>query len=461
MHPAKGQREGDCILTSTLRMSTCRAGRWRVSSQCPGSDSLSAAHLCVERGRERRLAHQGGLLVLEPRILVEAGAAEEITGHSVQCSSRLDSTKADRESASERIAARQAESKSSGVGWPSPFTARCYSRIEMASWGSNRQDSLPPAYGRQASWSATDGWSHDAAAPQAPTAGYSFDNSTGAGPTATQAPAARPRAATNASGFADAAAVEGDDWELPPLERVQVVLKGDMQGWAFVKHHVWTVVHPDKGTSVERRYSDFVWLVESLTKRYPFRLLPALPPKRIQVSGHYLATDELFLERRRRGLERALTALLAHPVLKRDALVNAFMTEQRVRARPGCLDANVELTRRNERAGPVRIPQIARTLARRRVDLSDLDPNRTRLAPYRSRNPPDFGPPARDPPRRVVDPHHLHGGQDRAPQAEPRPRVCQLPRRARERGRDLSGGLATERGWSSRAAHPIGGEFNI
>jgi sorting nexin-8 len=226
-------------------------------------------------------------------------------------------------------------------------------RIEMASWGSTRQDSLPPAYGRQASWSASDGWgTNDAAAPPPPTisatAGYSFDNATGAGPTATPAPAARPRAATNASGFADAAAVEGDDWELPPLERVQVVLKGDMQGWAFVKHHVWTVVHPDKGTSVERRYSDFVWLVESLTKRYPFRLLPALPPKRIQVSGHYLATDELFLERRRRGLERALTALMAHPVLKRDALLNAFMTEQRVRARPRLLSANVRADKTNE-----------------------------------------------------------------------------------------------------------------
>jgi hypothetical protein len=44
--------------------------------------------------------------------------------------------------------------------------------------------------------------------------------------------------------------------DLDPFRRVQVVLKGDMQGWAFVKHHVWTVVHPDKGTSVERRYSE-------------------------------------------------------------------------------------------------------------------------------------------------------------------------------------------------------------
>ncbi|GAA5861824.1 hypothetical protein JCM3774_001315 [Rhodotorula dairenensis] len=203
----------------------------------------------------------------------------------------------------------------------------------MASWGSSKQESLPPAYGRQGSWSATDGWTHggDAAAPPpiSPTAGYTFEPGTGAPQGTTQSSVGRPRAATDASGFAEPPAVDGEDWELAPLERVQVVLKGDMQGWAFVKHHVWNVVHPDKGTSVERRYSDFVWLIDSLTKRYPFRLLPALPPKRIQVSGHYLATDDLFLERRRRGLERTLTALLAHPVLKRDALLNAFMTEQR------------------------------------------------------------------------------------------------------------------------------------
>ncbi|GAA5981999.1 hypothetical protein JCM10908_004698 [Rhodotorula pacifica] len=203
---------------------------------------------------------------------------------------------------------------------------------EMASWGSNKQESLPPAYGRQGSWSATDGWSQGGAAPPppiSPMAGYTIDTDTGAVLTNAQPTPGRPRAGTQASGFAEAPAVEGEEWELAPLERVQVALKGDMQGWAFVKHHVWTVIHPEKGTSVDRRYSDFVWLVDSLTKRYPFRLLPALPPKRIQVSGHYLATDDLFLERRRRGLERALTALLAHPVLKRDALLNAFMTEQR------------------------------------------------------------------------------------------------------------------------------------
>ncbi|GAA6019084.1 hypothetical protein JCM8202_000671 [Rhodotorula sphaerocarpa] len=203
----------------------------------------------------------------------------------------------------------------------------------MASWGSPTSDTVPPAYARQSSWSAAEWNGSDAAAAAPPPAASPLDGYALPTDHAHDADAARtrPRAGTRTSGFA-ATAEEDEvqaDWALPPLERVQVALKGDMQGWAFVKHHVWTIIHPEKSTSVDRRYSDFVDLLDILTKRYPFRLLPALPPKRIQVSGHYLATDDLFLDRRRRGLERALTALLAHPVLKRDALLNAFISDDR------------------------------------------------------------------------------------------------------------------------------------
>ncbi|GAA5846068.1 hypothetical protein JCM9279_004775 [Rhodotorula babjevae] len=114
-------------------------------------------------------------------------------------------------------------------------------------------------------------------------------------------------------------------WQLERQQRVEIVLQGDLEGW-MVKHHVYTVIQPEKGTSVPRRYSDFVWLLDCLTRRYPFRSLPSLPPKRLQLSGHYLATDELFLDRRRRGLERALTALVAHPVLRHDALLTHFLS---------------------------------------------------------------------------------------------------------------------------------------
>lgn len=39
---------------------------------------------------------------------------------------------------------------------------------------------------------------------------------------------------------------------------------------------------------VVRRYSDFYWLLESLQKKYPFRLLPILPPKRLSGMSYFL-----------------------------------------------------------------------------------------------------------------------------------------------------------------------------
>lgn len=44
---------------------------------------------------------------------------------------------------------------------------------------------------------------------------------------------------------------------------------------------------------VIRRYSDFDWLLDCLQKKYPFRLLPVLPPKRL--SGMYIILFDLFL----------------------------------------------------------------------------------------------------------------------------------------------------------------------
>lgn len=84
--------------------------------------------------------------------------------------------------------------------------------------------------------------------------------------------------------------------------------------------------------TVVRRYSDFVWLNEILVKRYPFRIVPILPPKRltIPVAGRHLSSDEGFMERRRRGLQRYLRALIAHPILGRDELVQIFLTEKQV-----------------------------------------------------------------------------------------------------------------------------------
>ncbi|KAJ7890524.1 hypothetical protein B0H14DRAFT_3081669 [Mycena olivaceomarginata] len=76
----------------------------------------------------------------------------------------------------------------------------------------------------------------------------------------------------------------------------------------------------NRGTPVPRRYSEFVFVWECLLRRYPFRLFPALPPKRI-------GADEVFIEQRRRGLARALNFVVNHPVIKEDALLAAFLNE--------------------------------------------------------------------------------------------------------------------------------------
>lgn len=92
-------------------------------------------------------------------------------------------------------------------------------------------------------------------------------------------------------------------------------------------------------------------LLECLHRRYPFRQLPLLPPKRLAgehifppppiphsarcqtysrhltiVNGHYLSADAAFLERRRRGLHRFVNALVRHPTLSQEQLVIMFLT---------------------------------------------------------------------------------------------------------------------------------------
>ncbi|CAH6723411.1 sorting nexin Mvp1p [[Candida] jaroonii] len=74
---------------------------------------------------------------------------------------------------------------------------------------------------------------------------------------------------------------------------------------------------------VIRRYSDFVWLLEYLLKKYPFRIIPGLPPKKFTVGA---SPDSQFLQRRRRGLYRFLNQIIKHPVLRGDAVVVTFLT---------------------------------------------------------------------------------------------------------------------------------------
>ncbi|CBQ67900.1 related to Sorting nexin MVP1 [Sporisorium reilianum SRZ2] len=124
-------------------------------------------------------------------------------------------------------------------------------------------------------------------------------------------------------------AAEDPSAELPE-DDVTVRLRSELEGF-IIKHNVYIVSSSLRKSQVTRRYSDWIWLAECLVKRYPFRCLPVLPPKRIAmpIAGRHLSADDLFIERRRRGLERYLRMLTRHPVLREDKLVEVFFTEPR------------------------------------------------------------------------------------------------------------------------------------
>lgn len=112
---------------------------------------------------------------------------------------------------------------------------------------------------------------------------------------------------------------------------IHVQLVPEREGVFMFRHVVYTLEghmpgRADKPFKVIRRYSDFLWLLECLVKRYPFRLLPVLPPKRLTMDGNYLSSDSSFLERRRRGLSRFVNQLVKHPVLRTEQLVTMFLT---------------------------------------------------------------------------------------------------------------------------------------
>jgi len=64
-------------------------------------------------------------------------------------------------------------------------------------------------------------------------------------------------------------------------EEVTVSLLEEKEGMFLFQHRNYEVTSVRKNSKVVRRYSDFVWLLDCLYKRYPFRQLPLLPPKRV------------------------------------------------------------------------------------------------------------------------------------------------------------------------------------
>ncbi|CAD6638920.1 XXYS1_4_G0024920.mRNA.1.CDS.1 [Saccharomyces cerevisiae] len=116
-----------------------------------------------------------------------------------------------------------------------------------------------------------------------------------------------------------------------PLDADIIIIEEipEREGLLF-KHANYLVKHlialpstsPSEERTVVRRYSDFLWLREILLKRYPFRMIPELPPKRIGSQN----ADQLFLKKRKIGLSRFINLVMKHPKLSNDDLVLTFLT---------------------------------------------------------------------------------------------------------------------------------------
>jgi hypothetical protein len=100
------------------------------------------------------------------------------------------------------------------------------------------------------------------------------------------------------------------------------------------RHLVYTiedqnrVINLDRGArtlQVSRRFSDFVSVRDYLIAKYPFRCIPRLPSKRVQ-----MFSDEAFLLDRQKSLRRFLGIILHHHMYKCDPLIQAFIYNQKV-----------------------------------------------------------------------------------------------------------------------------------
>lgn len=69
-------------------------------------------------------------------------------------------------------------------------------------------------------------------------------------------------------------------------ETVTINLLPEKEGMFMFQHRNYEVKSARRGSTVVRRYSDFVWLLDCLQKRFPFRQLPLLPPKRVSGTSY-------------------------------------------------------------------------------------------------------------------------------------------------------------------------------
>ncbi|XP_058829648.1 sorting nexin-8-like isoform X2 [Topomyia yanbarensis] len=108
--------------------------------------------------------------------------------------------------------------------------------------------------------------------------------------------------------------------ERRPCEPIIVVTVIPEKKGIFLKHSEYEIKARAYDTVVRRRYKDFVALFSYLVEKYPYRIIPSLPPKQ-------LLPDSL-LEARRGGLQTWLTILTMHPVLGSSPILITFLSDR-------------------------------------------------------------------------------------------------------------------------------------
>ncbi|XP_007467474.1 PREDICTED: sorting nexin-8 [Lipotes vexillifer] len=107
--------------------------------------------------------------------------------------------------------------------------------------------------------------------------------------------------------------------ELLARDAVQVELIPEKKG-LFLKHVEYEVSSQRFKSCVYRRYNDFVVFHEMLLQKFPYRMVPALPPKRM------LGADREFIEARRRALKRFINLVARHPPFSEDVVLKLFLS---------------------------------------------------------------------------------------------------------------------------------------
>jgi len=106
-------------------------------------------------------------------------------------------------------------------------------------------------------------------------------------------------------------------------ETLQImVTEPQTEGTYLSKHTTYLVRSLTQGYNVRRRYSDFEWLLQSLSGRYIGLLLPSLPEKKMMKSS-----DENFIRSRMRSLNIFMDQLTLISFIRNDPAFQAFISD--------------------------------------------------------------------------------------------------------------------------------------